>query len=66
MTLAPHSRLGQYEILAPLGAGGMGEVYRAADHASAAKWPSRRCRKSSQAIRSGSLASSVKRGCSPR
>ena len=43
MPLNPGATLGSYEILSPIGAGGMGEVYKAPTPAWTAPSPSRFC-----------------------
>jgi serine/threonine protein kinase len=50
LMLAPGTRLGSYQVLAPLGAGGMGEVYRAHDTTLGRAWRSKSCRRPSPPI----------------
>ena len=53
MALAAGSRLGPYEIVSALGAGGMGEVYRAHDARLSRDVAIKSCRSHSQRTRSG-------------
>jgi len=53
MALFPGSRLGPYEITAQVGAGGMGEGYRARTHRLAVTSPSKCCLTRSRTTRSG-------------
>ena len=68
MTLASGSRLGPYEVVAPLGAGGMGEVYRARDRAAASAMIAIKVLPAEVAshVKSGSASASSRKPAPPR
>jgi serine/threonine protein kinase len=66
MPLASGTRLGPYEIVAPIGAGGMGEVYRAHDARLKRDVAIKFCPSSFRPTRNGWRASRAKRKCSRR
>jgi hypothetical protein len=66
MSLEPGSRLGPYEITSVLGAGAMGEVYRAHDMRLNRDVAIKSCRICSRPIANGSGVSGARRSCSPR
>jgi hypothetical protein len=64
--LAQGTFVGHYQVMAAIGRGGMGEVYRARDTRLARDVALRSCPRDTLAIASGAIVFSVKRACSPR